>query len=191
MKEDYGHRITNLQEGKRLIGLKSTAYKEYLAARHLLNSDFLHKAGSFINTSLEKEIKAYLFACEMPVNVSHDSFKLLMLLKGVRERIFTQLNSDFFKMISKIYLSRYYENLSPGYNFVIIRNKFLAELDHSYSVLESKTRFKKGSQLEIPKTQYELDIEKKNPILLRNNYVLNNIDKEIFLMVQTLCTNSE
>ncbi len=181
MYEYSGINEMNLKQGKKFIGLKSTAYKEYLAARHLLNDNFLHQAAFFINTCIEKEIKAYLLALNVSINIKHDIFKLFNLLKEQKPKIANQLKPDFIKIVSKIYTSRYYEDLGPGFNFVIIRNKFLAEMDYTFSVLEPTTRFKLGRDKDVPKTNYELDKEKKNPTLFRNNYLLNNINRSDFL----------
>ncbi len=126
MEERLGTKQMTLEQGKKFVGLKSTSYKEYLAARHLLNDGFLHQAAFFMNTCIEKEIKAYLLAMDVQVNIKHDTFKLYNLLKNHKPKIAEKLNSDFIKVVSKIYTSRYYEDLGPGYNFVIIRNKFLA-----------------------------------------------------------------
>jgi HEPN domain-containing protein len=181
MEESIGTKKMSLEQGKKFIGLKSTSYKEYLAARHLLNDGFLHQAAFFMNTCIEKEIKAYLLAMDVQVNIKHDIFKLYNLLKKYNPNVTDQINPDFIKTVSKIYTSRYYEDLGAGYNFVIIRNKFLAELDYTFSILEPTTRFKLGRDKEVPKTSYERDIEAKNPVLHRNNYILCNIDKAEFL----------
>lgn len=180
--ENYtGQRKINLEEGKKIIGLKSTAYKEYLAARHLLNDNFLHQAAFFINTCIEKEFKAYLFALNVDVTVKHNTFKLYNILKSHKPNIEKKLNPDFLKIISKIYESRYYEDLGTRYNFVIIKNKFLAELDYTYSFLEPLSRFKLGRDKQIPKTNFDIDKEQHNIFLYRNNYLLNKIDKSKFL----------
>jgi HEPN domain-containing protein len=181
MEGKRAEKTFDLENGKKFIGFKSTAYKEYLAARHLLNDNFLHQAAFFINTCLEKEIKAYLFCLDIRVNIKHDIFKLFNLLNQHQPGINKELNIDFFKTVSKIYTTRYYEDLGPGFNFVMIKNKFLAELDYTFSILESKSRFKISRDSEIRKSNYEIDKENKNPMLFRNNYLLNNISKEYFL----------
>jgi HEPN domain-containing protein len=186
MEEKKGLKQSNLETGKRFLGLKSTAYKEYLAARHLLNDNFLHQAAFFTNTCFEKELKAYLFCLDITVNIKHDTFKLLNLLGQHAPKIAQNLNADFIKTITKIYSTRYYEELGPGFNFVIIRNKFLAELDYTFSFLDSLTSFKLGSQKEIPKSNFEMDKENNKVELLRNNYLLNNIDKAAFLNQEDL-----
>jgi hypothetical protein len=54
------------QQAKQLVGLKITAYREYLAARYLLNGFFLPQAAIFVNSCIEKELKACCFALNIP-----------------------------------------------------------------------------------------------------------------------------
>lgn len=97
MTDYIGERKINLNEGKKIVGLKTTAYKEYLAARHLLNDNFLHQASFFINTCIEKELKAYLFALNIEVKIKHATFKLYNILKRKKPNIEKKLNPDFLK----------------------------------------------------------------------------------------------
>lgn len=183
MKKDNSNEIKtsfSLEDAKKVLGLKSMAYKEYLSARSLFNSQMLHQGAIFMNTALEKAIKSCLYTLGIPVKIQHDTFKLLQLFNSHDETIREKFNPDFFKVISKIYSSRYYEDLGAGYNFVIMKNKFLAEFDYIFSILESKMAFHYEGQ-EVKKTAYDLDIEKKNPLLWENNYLLNDISKIDFL----------
>lgn len=116
--------------GKRLVGLKSSGYKDYLAARILFNQNELHQACFFANTCIEKELKACLYALNVEVSKkSHDTINLYNTLLFRNKALAEILNKEFIKVLSKIYRSRYYESLEANYNFVIIKNKFLAELD--------------------------------------------------------------
>jgi hypothetical protein len=122
-----------------------------------------------------------MYAIGFDCNIAHDTFKLYNLLSRHKKEVTDKLNPDFFKSLTKIYKSRYHEDLSPGYNFVIIRNKFLAELDYSYSILENKVRFKTKSQSQNCETLYEFDRKNKHIFLYQSNYLLNNINKSFFL----------
>ena len=63
---------------------------------------------------------------------------------------------------------------------LIVRNKFLAELDYIYSVLEPKLEISIGSEKPII-SSYKIDKYNKNPLLFYNNFILNNIDKTTFI----------
>lgn len=170
-----------ISEAKKILGLKTMAYKDYIAARNLLHSGFLHQATFFINTCIEKELKASLFSHEIKVNATHETPKLLNIISQ-HVTWTTEINSEFIKVISKIYKSRYFENLGQGFNFVINKNKFLAELDFTYSFLESKTILH-GEEEDNPfcESRYQKGINEKDTLIFFNNYILNNISKEDFL----------
>ncbi len=180
-KDAIRHFEEPVEKAKKLIGLKYSAYKDYIAARILFLNSQLHQAAFFANTCIEKELKACLYSLGVDCRVQHDSFKLLNLLNNHNPETYNKLKPDFIKMLTKIYKSRYHEDLNPGYNFVIIKNKFLAELDFTYSILEPKVRYKTKREPDIAKTIYELDVLNKMPRVLLNNYLYNNISKEKFL----------
>lgn len=171
-----------IEKSKKLIGLKQSAFKDYLAARILFLNNQLHQAAVFANTCIEKELKASLYIFGIDCKKQHNSFKLLNLLKEKDKDAVEKINSDFIKVLGKIYESRYHETLGPGYNFVIVKRKFLAELDLTYSILERKTRYvREREKPNIPKSLYEIHVLEKTPFVMMENYLLNNITKEDFL----------
>jgi len=173
-----------LIEAKRILGLKIMAYKDYLAARTLYNTDLVHQASFFANTCLEKELKSYLETIGIKISIEHETDKIYNILYSKNSNLAQKINLDFLKALTKIYQSRYFEKLGTGYNFIILRNKFLAELDYTYSFLESLTRIK--TKKKVFQTNYEIDVQQKNKILYKNNYLLNNISKDEFLKQQDL-----
>jgi HEPN domain-containing protein len=169
MVDNMVHTMTT-QQFKQLVGYKDTAYKDYKAARVLFNLLCLQQACIFANTCIEKEIKACLLLHGVS-SKSHDIFNLYNQLLRLLPNLNKELNRDFIKVISKIYESRYYENLNPGYNFVIMRNKFLAELDYTYSVLRALIGVQSSSKA------YEEDLKNNNLQLYTSNYLLNGLSK--------------
>ncbi len=170
-----------IAEAKKVIGLKSTAYREYLSARLLANNHFFQQAAIMMTTCLEKEMKAYLFTIGENFKWIHDLEPLYEKLNTARPEFAEKLNVEFLKALSIIYKTRYYDQLIPGYNWVFIKNKFLAEFDYTYSILEPMLRVKPARDKEMSKTKYELDIEGRAEILFTNNYILNKIEKDKFL----------
>lgn len=166
---------------KRINGLLFNAYQDYLSARVLFNSDMLMPACCLANQALEKQMKAVI---EVPngvrENSSHDTVALLNMLIRVKPEIKHKLNKEYFKALNKIYLTRYYESLPDGFRCEILRNKFLAELDYSFSILYPLVEV---VPLNGPKTKtmYERDIENRTSPLFNNNYILQNIEKTQFL----------
>jgi len=182
MSEYSGEKSFDLKSAKRFIGLKSVSYKEYLAARHLFNGNFLHQGAILMNTCLEKALKVYLLVNDVNIDsATHDNIKLFRILENTNAKIAAGLNSDFLKVLSKIYLSRYYEKLPIGYNFVILKNQFLAELDYSFIYLNDLTKFRLGRDEVFPKSNFVRDKEKQLKVLVENNHVIDNISKEQYL----------
>ncbi|MDQ6723978.1 MAG: HEPN domain-containing protein [Thermoproteota archaeon] len=173
-----------LEKGKKLIGLKQSAFKDYIAARLLFLNVQLHQAAFFANTCIEKELKACLYSLNVECTVQHNTFKLLNLLQRYDKTTFEKLNSDFIKVLTKIYDSRYHEGLNPNYNFVIIKRKFLSEL-YTYQVLERKVHYRLGSMKnDDSQSLYEIAIQNKLPTVVLDNYLFNDITKEKFLNSQ-------
>jgi HEPN domain-containing protein len=171
-----------LEKGKKLIGLKQSAFKDYIAARILFLNVQLHQAAFFANTCIEKELKACLYSLNVECNVQHNTFKLLYLLKVHDKTTFDKINPDFIKVLTKIYESRYHEGLNPSYNFVIVKRKFLAELDYTYQILERKVRYKLRSiKGDMSKSLYEIAVQNKFSTVVLENYLYTNILKERFL----------
>ena len=183
--DEYSGQVElTLIEAKRILGLKIMAYKDYLAARTLYNTDLVHQASFFANTCLEKELKSYLETIGIKISIGHETDKIYNILFSKNSNLAQKINIDFLKALTKIYHSRYFEKLSTGYNFITLRNKFLAELDYTYSFLESLTRIKTNK--EVFKTNYEIDVQQRTDVLYKNNYLLNNISKGEFLKQQDL-----
>lgn len=184
--ENQGKPILQIEvpiaKAKRLTGLKNSSYKDYIGARVLFLNNQLHQAAILANTCIEKELKACLYTLGSDSNIQHDSFKLLNMLREKEQNVYNKLNPDFIKVLGKIYKSRYHEKLNPGYNFVIIKRKFLAELDYTYSILEGRVRFRvKSEQSVMPKTLYEIDVQNQNSLVFTENYLLNKVPKSDFL----------
>ncbi|NCI45667.1 HEPN domain-containing protein [Sediminibacterium soli] len=168
-----------IEDAKRIIGLKTEAVSDYIAARVLFNNNCLKQACLLANTALEKELKAWLEAAGTKVTIHHETDKIFKLIKPQKQSELN-INVSFLKCLSKIYQSRYFEKLSNNYNYVILKNKFLAELDVTYQKLEAATRFGrlKTNRISSP---FEQEIQRGNPLIILNNFLLSNTTKEQFL----------
>lgn len=168
------------QKIKRITGLLHNAYQDYLSARILFMSNMLTAACCMANQALEKQLKAII---EVDPNSkeygNHNSLALLNIFLRIKPEFESKLNKSYFKALTKIYDTRYYENLPDGFKYEILKNKFLAELDYCYSTLYPVLEISQGEK--SGRSQYDIDIEKKNPILYLNNYVLAQIEKGTFL----------
>lgn len=170
-----------MEHGKKPLGFIGDSYRDYLAARVLFNNKQLIQACTIANTSIEKFFKALIDFEGEKTKFTHNLTKLLPHIKEYDSELYNKLNIDFLNVITKIYSSRYLGDCDTGYNMVIIKNKYLAELDYIYSILEPKLRILKSGTKQVQSTRYETDIVKQNPALLTNNYILLNFDKTKFI----------
>ncbi len=165
-------------EAKSLAGFLSSSFQDYISARILFNHNQLISAASLANTAIEKYFKAIIAFRGNRVKAKHDLEKLLPSIKSFSPEVYKEINVEFLKMLSKTYCLRYIDDLETNFNIVISKNKYLAELDYTYSILEPKLRL---SDKKDRKSSYEIAIEEKDPTLWTNNYILNGIDKTRFI----------
>lgn len=166
---------------KRYIGLLFNAYRDYKVARILFNSNLLREACCVGNQALEKQMKVYIEVHGGKTNKSHNTINLYNTMKHMGLKKINELNGEYFKMLTKIYDTRYYENLPHQFRYTILRNKFLAELDFSYLSLRPLISIVTDENIKGGTTEYEVDINSKNPILFSNNHILLEIQKSEFL----------
>lgn len=170
-----------LVDAQRIIGYLISSYEDYVSARILFNNNKLIPACCLANTSIEKYFKALVDFKGNSIKARHDLLKLFPTIKDFDIELYEKLNIEFLSLLTKIYETRYIGDCSPGFNFVILRNKFLAELDYTYSILEPRIRIKKFGNENNDKTIYEADIKIKSKPLWENNYILNEIQKQKFI----------
>lgn len=171
-------RYISMEKAKRIVGLKGNAFNDYLSARVLLNQELLFQGAILANTAIEKEIKGYLEAIGIIVTIKHNSNKLYNLLHKHKPDVASKLNKEFIKELSRIYEARYTDSLPANFNFTIVRNKYLVELDYTYSILEPLFRYNRASEKKFGITRYEDAINKKDSRLFLNNCVLKSTTKE-------------
>lgn len=157
---------------KNIACFLSSSFGDYMAARILMIHNKLIQACVLANTAIEKFLKALIEANGKKSFGKHDINKLLLFIKNQYPRLHKKLNSEFITELSKIYKTRYIDDLPISFNFAIIQSKFLAELNYTYSVLEPSLRVQEKSKI---KSKYEYASESKDADLWIRNYILNNI----------------
>jgi len=163
-----------------ISGYLSMSFNDYIAARILINRNKLIQGCILANTAIEKYFKALMEAQGTKSFGQHDLTKQLPFIKNQYPRIYKKLNIDFLNQLTKIYKSRYLDDLPIGYNFAIIQGKYLAELDFIYSTIEPTIRVQNNTN-NNSKTKYELAVENKDSDLWTGNYLLNNLEKTVFV----------
>ena len=180
MKEPQKTITRKIEDTNRLIGYLGSSFDDYIASRVLFNSGMLTQACCLANTAIEKYFKAFVEFKGNKIKAKHNLAKLLPTVENFDSDLYNKLNIEFLLELTKIYETRYIGDCPGGYNFVILRNKYLAELDYTYSLIEPKIRYSKKGK-EIRETLYEMLISAKNPAIWTNNYLLNKIEKNTFI----------
>jgi HEPN domain-containing protein len=171
-------KLTSNEQIKQMAGLKMTAFREYMSARILFNKGLLQPACILANTCIEKELKVCLIAAGIEKKLRHDSLALFEEFESVAPEMCKLFNKDFITALANIYKSRYHDGLPVGYRYVIVRNKFLAELDYTYIIL---TEAHRQSSPIGPTSPFARMNSSSNQDLYFNNYFLNELDKSNFL----------
>ncbi|TFE30825.1 HEPN domain-containing protein [Cohnella luojiensis] len=169
----------NEEKFKMISGFINTAYRDYLAARILFNAGQLYRAIIISNTSIEKYLKAYLWATGKQSKI-HVVEKLFAEACKLYPEL-NAINAEFIKKISESYSLRYFDNEvftkeNAKFRITVEQYKSLAELDFTVDLLQNLLVVEfQGRRLQ---GMYHADRESKNQHLFLNNFVLSGIDKK-------------
>lgn len=172
-------KIKKPEQVRNILSFLSIAYKDYIASRVLFNNDLLSQACILANTAIEKYFKAIINVRNNKCSGHNVGGKLFRTVSNYDKKLGRALNKEFLQFLSWSYEMRYLDDLPVGFNIVIVRDKILAELD--YTVAEIYRRFsfsKDGKKIELP---YQKDVENRQDLLWKNNYILNGQTKARFL----------
>lgn len=131
------------------------------------------------STAVEKYLKAIIVLSikqNEQYNVHMDKVKKLeaILVKN-KVKIFEKLDPLFLEILQNVYKIRYYDKLTAPIYIGLFINQFIGELDWTVNFLESYIN------PDGMRTQYRAAIEKKDPDLFKNNFVLGGKDKKKFM----------
>lgn len=151
-------------------------FKDYLASRVLLEREMLIQAATLSCTAVEKMLK-----CNFTVR----NKKLRGHLNNWNDKKLSDiakdygLNQCFLKLLQIIYRARYIDNLDRNLSFSIERLKFLAELDFTISKLSNSAKIYQDGKLKSP---YQSAVEAGNESLIKDNWILSELDKTKYVM---------
>ncbi|MEX3839788.1 hypothetical protein [Paraburkholderia sp. BR10882] len=172
-------RAVRPEHAERVVRFLSDGFSDYIAARVLLLQGLLQQGAILASTALEKYLKATMASHG---DESHGHLKKAhwATVRNKYPELFSLMNESFLKLCQKCYDLRYTLDVPRGYNVVIASREFLAELDHTVLLME--TRFVRANASGIPeKTRFELMTEGQDERLLRDNHVLLKQDKNAFV----------
>lgn len=156
-------------------------YLDYIAARFLLNNNFMEQGITLSSTAVEKYIKAVLasYGVTKPVHL-HELNKLEKLLKSKGITLLDDLDLAYLGLLGRSYRFRYFDDLKPGSSYGFLKWQVIGELDATISLIEASFTLKtrSGKERDSP---YNLAKEAKNEHLYMNNFVLEGIKKKTFM----------
>ena len=163
---------------RQLIGSSfvDLGYRDYIAARFLLNNHFFIQGLTLASTAVEKYLKAIIVFASKQKEKYYYHFDNLAKLKNILEKtdhdVTEEFDPIFISILEKAYKIRYYDILDQPIVIGFYLNQFIGELDGTIHFLEtSKT----------PGIHYRKAVESKDPNLYENNFILNKQDKKDFM----------
>ncbi|WP_289658334.1 hypothetical protein [Flavobacterium panacagri] len=158
-------------------------YRDYIAARFLLNNDFIVQGLALASTAVEKYLKAVIvFNLQEKewYNYHFDRFeKLKNLLGKVNRDVTEEFDSLFVAILEKAFKIRYYDKLEKPIYIGFYINQFIGELDYTINYLETFIFNTQSAGQSM--TDYSKAVRNKDSGLYYNNFVLNNKNKKDFM----------
>jgi hypothetical protein len=163
---------------KQVMGssLVDLGYRDYIAARFLLNNEFIIQGLTLASTAVEKYLKALIVFTSKKKERYNYHFDNLMKLKTILAKngqdVTTKFDPAFLSILEKSYKIRYYDRLKKPIQIGFFLNQFIGELDSTIHFLETS---------DTPGLLYKQAIQNKDPNLYQNNFILNKQDKKQFM----------
>ncbi len=173
------HKVLRKPEfGQKTADFLNIVYKDYLAARVLLNNDLLIQGAVLASTAIEKYFKAIL-AFSGKENSSHLKKAHFNMVKNFDPKLWGDLNEDFIRLLQRAYHLRYLDKLEKNFNPVIASREFLAELDFTVLIIQNSFHLNKNGEEVV--LMYHQDKNSNDSRLFYNNYLLTEIEKQSFI----------
>jgi HEPN domain-containing protein len=152
------------------------AYRDYIAARFLLNNRFIIQGLTLASTAIEKYLKSLIvFTSEEKRNYNFHMDrveKLKDLLVKNKYDVTNKFDPVFLEILEKVYKIRYYDNLKKPVTIGLYLNQFIGELDYTIDFLENSI---------TSISSYKKAVKNKDPHLYENNFILTKQGKKQFM----------
>jgi len=159
------------------------AYRDYIAARFLINNDLVLQGLTLASTAIEKYLKVLLIANgrtkkEVQVHLNRLP-ELKHQLAACYYDVTKHMDERFLEILGQMYSIRYYDDIKVPVTIGFFKGQFLGELDSIVHYFETKviTGLKDAKGDEI-KTPYRRDADSKDEKLTLNNYLFNGLTKK-------------
>lgn len=167
--------ITNREKHLNASTLVELGYRDYIAARFLLNNQFIIQGITLSSSAVEKYIKALIVLTSNEVvwyGYHLDNFNKL---KGILERnrfdVTKNWDPVFLGILENAYKIRYYDRLKETIRIGFYLNQFIGELDDTVHSIEKLSHG----------MSYNRAIQNKDQHLYENNFILNKLNKKEYM----------
>ena len=169
-----------LNTGYTLVDL---GYRDYLAARLLLNNHLIIQGLTLASTAVEKYLKAIIvFNLEQKEKYHFhlDRFESIKkLLVKVNNDITEEFDPVFLDILQNAFRIRYYDGIKEPIFMGFYVNQFIGELDYTIDFLEKFISNTQSGGKSISK--YFRSIKNNDSKLYENNFILSNENKKDFM----------
>jgi hypothetical protein len=158
------------------------AYRDYIAARFLLNNELVIQGLTLASTAVEKYLKSIIVFHSIEKINYYYHFDNLEKLKNALLNIYDiteTFDPVFLAILEKAYKIRYYDKLKEPILIGIYLNQFIGELDAT--ILDLEKFIMKTQNGNCRFTNYWRAIEKKDSNLYENNFLLAKQEKKEFM----------
>ncbi len=156
--------------------LVDLGYRDYIAARFLLNNEFIIQGLTLASTAVEKYLKALIVLTSKKKEKYYYHLDNLIKLKAILEKnyhdVTKRFDPVFLSILEKAYKIRYYDKIEEPIEIGFFLKQFIGELDSTIHFLETIDR---------PGLLYSQAIQGNDPNLYQNNFILNKEDKKDFM----------
>lgn len=178
-----GRSITFMEKLSTGYSFTELGYRDYIAARFLLNNHYIVQGLTLASIAVEKYLKAIIvFNLQERewYNYHFDKFeKLKKMLTKVNSDVTQEFDPVFIAILEKAFKIRYYDKIEKPIFMGFYINQFIGELDYTINYLEN---FIFNTQsCGQPITIYNKAVINKDSDLYYNNFILNKENKKYFM----------
>lgn len=158
-------------------------YRDYIAARVLLNNHLVVQGLTLASTAVEKYLKALIVFNLQEKERYHyhfDRFELLKnLLCKVKSDVTVEFDPVFLEILENAFKIRYYDKIEKPMFMGFYINQFIGELDYTVDYLERFIADTQNGGRSM--SAYTTAVKSKEPHLYDNNFILSKENKKDFM----------
>ena len=163
--------------------LMDLGYRDYIAARLLLNNHLIIQGLTLASTSIEKYLKAIIVFNLKEREKYHYHFdrfeKLKNILNKVNKDVTRKFDPFFLEILQNAFRIRYYDKIEQPLFMGFYINQFIGELDYTIDFIENFiAKTENGGECF---SAYYKAIKNNDSQLYENNFVLSQENKKDFM----------